>query len=148
MKSNFDESKLNMHRAFVVDDQTDILQFVTATLAEHGLNVEGFATAKTALAALGNDHPAIVFLDVALLHSDAIDVLIGLGAQDYCGVVYLMSAGRPQLIEAVKRLGARHGVRLAPPLSKPVARMDLLQAVAGMKSHIAAPRPQRAASRA
>jgi FixJ family two-component response regulator len=125
---------LNFKRAFVVDDQEDVRQFITTTaLAEQDIEIESFQTANSALAALGCDHPAIIFLDVALLHSDAIDVLIGLGAQSYAGVVHLMSAGRPQLVAGVQRLGLRHGVRLAKPLSKPVQRDDLLSAIAEMR---------------
>jgi DNA-binding NtrC family response regulator len=148
MNSLPNRSNLNLHRVFVIDDQEEIRQFVADALAERGLNIEGFETAKTALAALGCDHPAVIFLYVALLRSDANDVLIGLGAQDYGGVVYLMSAGRAQLVEAVQRLGARHGVKLAPPLSKPIERARLLQALDSVNDHIAALRPRRMASRA
>jgi DNA-binding NtrC family response regulator len=147
MASRSNQTKLDMRRMFVIDDQADIRQFVTDAFAGQGFTIESFETAQTALAALGGAHPAVIFLDVALLHSDAIDVLIGLGERDYDGVVYLMSAGRSQLVEGVRRLGARHGVRLAPPLSKPVEHGALLKAVEAVKSHIAAPRPQRAASR-
>jgi DNA-binding response OmpR family regulator len=148
MEVQSSSAKLNMRRAFVIDDKLDIQQFVSETLSERGFDIEGFETATTALAALGDRHPAVIFLDVALIHSDAIDVLIGLGAQDYDGVVFLMSSGRRQLIEGVQRLGARHGVKLAPPLNKPVARGALLQALTDLESHVAAPRPQRADSRA
>jgi DNA-binding NtrC family response regulator len=135
--------RLDFHRAFVIDDDVRIQQFVMDTLAEHGFRTESFSTAKPALEALGGEHPAIIFLDVALLHSDAIDVLIGLGEEDYAGVVVLMSAGRPQLVEAVQRLGVRHGVRLVPPLGKPIARDAVLQAVAGIKSAVDSPQPRR-----
>lgn len=139
-----DNSRLNFRRAFVIDDDASIVDLVSDALAARDFSIEGFTTAKPALAALGPDHhPAIIFLDVALLHSDAIDVLIGLGEENYTGVVVLMSAGRPQLIEAVQRLGTRHGVKLAPPLAKPIEREAILQALAGMKSAIDAPQPRR-----
>jgi FixJ family two-component response regulator len=143
MESKPNASRLNFRRAFVIDDDVSVVQFVSETLASHDFSTESFATAKPALAALGSDHPAIIFLDVALLHSDAIDVLVGLGEEEYCGIVVLMSAGRPQLIEAVQRLGVRHGVKLAPPLSKPIERENIVHAVAGMKSAIDAPQPRR-----
>lgn len=136
-------TRLDLRRAFVIDDDTNIISLVTEALAAHDFVTEGFTTAKPALAALGANPPAIIFLDVALLHSDAIDVLIGLGEESYTGVVVLMSAGRPQLIEAVQRLGVRHGVKLAPALPKPIAREGVLAALAGMQSAIDAPRPRR-----
>jgi DNA-binding NtrC family response regulator len=135
---------LDMRRAFVIDDDEHIHEFVELTLAEQGFKTERFKIAKDALAALGHDHPAIIFLDVALLYSDAIDVLIGLGEQKYDGVVHLMSGGRQQLLEAVQRLGVRHGVKLAPPMGKPISRETIIRAIIGMDSLIAAPRPQRA----
>src|SRR5690242_21866764 len=83
--------------AFVIDDDTQISDFVARTLIEHGVDVATFQTAKPALAAIEQRSPAVVFCDVALLQSDAIDVLRGLGAQHYPGVVQLMSGGNPEI---------------------------------------------------
>ena len=130
--------QLNVRRAFVIDDDIAVQQFVTTTLLAHGFSIEGFTTAGPALAALGNEHPVIIFLDVALLNSDAIDVLVGLGRLNYCGVVHLMSAGRRQLVEAVQRLGVRHGVNLAEPLGKPVEHRAILDAIANLTPAAAA----------
>jgi DNA-binding NtrC family response regulator len=105
--------------AIIIDDDARIRQFIETTLAPLGIAVAGFDTAKEALAAIDRGHPAIIFLDVALLRSDAIDVLRGLGARRYAGIVQLMSGGRPALLEAVQRIGVRHGIRLATPLNKP-----------------------------
>jgi purine-binding chemotaxis protein CheW len=131
--------QLDMQRAFVIEDDRAIFQFFATTLAESGLTAENFQTAAPALTALANSRPAIIFLDIALLQSDAIDVLIGLGERRYQGVVHLMSGGRQQLLDAVRRLGLRHGVRLAPPLNKPVSRDAILGAVAALR------RPETAA---
>jgi DNA-binding NtrC family response regulator len=134
-------SELDRHLAFVIDDEVEIRQLVATTLADRGYKTESFVTAKDALLALGCNHPAVIFLDVALLQSDAIDVLIGLGAEKYSGVVYLMSGGRPELVEAVRRLGVRHGVTLAPSLNKPFGRAAVVQALAGIESLPAASPP-------
>lgn len=56
----------------------------------------------------------MIFLDVALINSDAIDVLNGLGKRKYRGLVHLMSGGRAALLEAVQRLGVRNGVAFGP----------------------------------
>jgi DNA-binding NtrC family response regulator len=135
--------QLNFRHAFIVDDDVAIQKFMTEALTEKGFKIEAFRAAKPALAALGADHPAIIFLDLSLLHSDAIDVLIGLGAEDYNGVVHLMSAGRPQLVEAVQRLGVRHRVRLARPLGKPITQKDIAQAVSDLDSTISTQSQQR-----
>jgi DNA-binding NtrC family response regulator len=125
--------ELDRHLAFVIDDEVGIRTFVAITLAQHGFRTEAFSTAENALAALGDHHPGLIFLDVALLQSDAIDVLIGLGAKHYRGIVHLMSGGRPELIQAVQRLGARHGVRFAPPLYKPFGCSAIAKVVADMQ---------------
>jgi DNA-binding NtrC family response regulator len=134
-------SELDRQLAFVIDDEAAIRQLVATTLAEQGYKTESFVTAKDALVAFGCNHPAVIFLDVALLQSDAIDVLIGLGAQKCGGIVILMSGGRPELIEAVRRLGVRHGVTLAPSLNKPFGRAAIVQALAGIESLLAASPP-------
>ena len=90
--------------------------------------------AKEAMASLEAGHPAIIFLDVALLRSDAIDVIRGLSERRYGGLVQLMSGGRPSLLEAIQRIGVRHGMKLAPPLNKPVTREAIVQVVEGLRS--------------
>jgi DNA-binding NtrC family response regulator len=115
--------------ALVIDDDAALRQFIEAALTHLGMKVATFDMAKDALASLDHAHPAVIFLDVALLRSDAIDVLRGLGERRYGGIVQLMSGGRPSLLQAVKRIGVRHGLRLATPLNKPFARETIAQLV-------------------
>ena len=105
--------------AFVVDDEDGICQVIMMTLATMGVAAEKFHTARDAVAALDRRLPAIIFLDVALEKSDAIDVIRGLGERGYGGIVQLMSGSNVELLEDVRRIGARHGLNMRPPLSKP-----------------------------
>lgn len=118
--------------ALVIDDDARVYEFVAATLAEHGMKVASFQTAKPALVAVDAAPPAVIFLDVALINSDAIDVLNGLGQRNYRGVVHLMSGGRVALLEAVQRLGVRNGVTFGPAMMKPVTREAIVAAIARM----------------
>jgi DNA-binding NtrC family response regulator len=122
----------DQHLALVIDDDARVYEFVAATLAAHGMKVRSFQTAKPALAAVDAAPPAVIFLDVALLQSDAIDVLNGLGKRDYRGTVHLMSGGRAALLEAVQRLGVRNGVTFGPALMKPVTRDAIVEAITRM----------------
>jgi FixJ family two-component response regulator len=122
----------DQHLAFVIDDDPRVYEFVTATLAAHGMKVASFQTAKPALAAVDVAPPTVIFLDVALLQSDAIDVLNGLGKRSYRGVVHLMSGGRVALLEAVQRLGVRNGVAFGPHLTKPVSRDAIVEVITRM----------------
>jgi DNA-binding NtrC family response regulator len=125
--------------AVVIDDDAKIRDFVGATLEQLGMNVRTYVTAKQALALIDTGHPAIIFLDVALLNSDAIDVIRGLSERRYGGVVQLMSGGRPSLLEAIGRIGMRHRMRLAPPLNKPFGRESIVQVIADLRSPDAFP---------
>jgi DNA-binding NtrC family response regulator len=117
----------DLHAVFVIDDDVGVSQFISMTLANLGIKADVFRTAKEALAALDRGHPALIFLDVALIQSDAIDVLRGLGERRYGGVVQVMSGGNPSLLQAVQRIGARHGMTLVSPLQKPFRRDAIIQ---------------------
>lgn len=105
--------------AFVVDDEDGICKLITMTLATMGVEAEKFHTAQDAVAALDRRLPAIIFLDVALQGSDAVDTIRGLGEKGYGGIVQLMSGSNAELLEDVRRVGTRHGLNMRPPLSKP-----------------------------
>ena len=110
----------------VIDDEEGICKFVTFALANLGLKAESYHTAPDAIAALERGHPEIVFLDIALKGSDAIDVLRALGDRRYSGVVQVMSGSGCRAFDDVRRIGARHGLVMRTPLQKPF-RMDAVR---------------------
>ncbi|HLH93883.1 MAG TPA: response regulator [Xanthobacteraceae bacterium] len=115
----------------IIDDQEEISRVIALVLARSGIESASFATAKLALSSLDRRWPQAIFLDVALEQSDAIDVIKGLSEKHYTGIVQLMSGGRLPLIEAVQRIGARHGLVLRPALQKPFRGDDLERAMIG-----------------
>jgi len=116
--------------AFVVDDEPGICNVVSLHLTQLGFEVASFHSAGEALAALERRHPDIIFLDIALKGSDAVEVLRALGEQRYSGVVQLMSGSDAGLLEDVRRVGARHGLSMRPPLHKPFRADAIRRAVA------------------
>jgi EAL domain-containing protein (putative c-di-GMP-specific phosphodiesterase class I) len=104
---------------FVVDDDEGVSRFVARVLESLGLEVQRFKAAPAAVAALKGRLPDIIFLDVALEKSDAIDVIRGLSERTYGGVVQLISGSNIGLLEDVKRIGERHGLAMRVPLEKP-----------------------------
>jgi CheY-like chemotaxis protein len=114
--------------ALVIDDEKNISELVATTLGELGIESATFSTAKPAVASIDQRWPVIIFLDVALEQSDAYDVIRGLSEKHYDGIVQLMSSGRPWLLAALQRLATRHGLRLCPPIQKPI-RSDTIRAV-------------------
>jgi EAL domain-containing protein (putative c-di-GMP-specific phosphodiesterase class I)/CheY-like chemotaxis protein len=115
--------------AFVIDDEVGICKFVSLTLANLGLRTQSYHNGSHAIAALEHGHPDIVFLDLALEGSDAVEVLRMLGEKRYSGVVQLMSGTSPCLLDDVRRIGARHGLNMRAPLEKPFRGDAIRQAV-------------------
>ena len=112
--------------AFVIDDEDGICKFVAMTLDTLGVKAESFLSAEKAIASLDHGHPDFVFLDIALGRSDAIDVIRTLGQKRYNGAVQLMSGSDALLLDDVRRIGARHGLNMRPPLQKPM-RMEVIR---------------------
>jgi CheY-like chemotaxis protein len=127
--------------ALVIDDRDTFCKFVARTLARLGVESAAYATAKAAIAALDRRRPEIIFLDVALEQSDAIDVIKGLSEKHYTGIVQLMSGGRLPLIESIRCIGARRGLVLRPALQKPVRAQAIRDVIvgAGLAPDIPAP---------
>src|SRR5579864_8450839 len=101
---------------FVIDDEDAICEIVTKAFAKLGIETKKLHTAKAAFAELENGHPPIILLDVALAGSDAIDVIHGLAARRYAGIVHIMSGARTDLVSAVERIGKREGLTFGAPL--------------------------------
>ena len=116
--------------AFVVDDDLVICRVITLLLAKLGVDALSFHSAQSALAALDAQPPHIVFLDVALAQSDAVDMIKGLSAAKYDGIVQVVSGASPVLLETVVRIGVREGLRLQPTLQKPFKARTIRRAVA------------------
>jgi DNA-binding response OmpR family regulator len=110
---------------FVIDDEDAICEIVAKAFTKLGIETKKFHTAKAAFAELDNGHPPVVLLDVALAGSDAIDVIHGLSARRYAGVIHVMSGGRTDLVNAVERIGKREGLTFGAPLCKPFRVADL-----------------------
>lgn len=119
----------NAPGAFVIDDEQGICLFVGKVLEKLGFAVSTFSNADEALAAVGRLAPKIIFLDIALDQSDAIDVIKGLREQHYAGVIQLMS-GNPRLLKALQRFSKRDRLNIRPPLYKPFTCEAIRQVVA------------------
>lgn len=118
--------------AFVIDDEDGICNYISTTLDGLGLTTESYLTAEAAVAALERGQPDIVFLDIALGRSDAIDVIRKLGERRYHGIVQLMSGTKSLLLDDVHRIGALHGLNMCPPLTKPFRKEAIRRAVASL----------------
>ncbi len=91
----------------IIDDQEAIRSFLTATLAAQGYEVRGAATAGGGLAAVREQRPDLVLLDLRLPDRSGLDLLADLRRE--CGelpVVVLTSYGRTEAVVEAMRLQA------------------------------------------
>lgn len=116
-------------RAFVIDDENGICQFISMALDTLNVEAESFSSAEAAIASLQQGHPDIVFLDIALAGSDAVDVIRMLAEVRYRGIVQLMSGSDVVLLDDVRRVGLRHALNMQPPLKKPMRLDDIRDAI-------------------
>jgi EAL domain-containing protein (putative c-di-GMP-specific phosphodiesterase class I)/CheY-like chemotaxis protein len=105
--------------AFIIDDEPGIRQVVCYSLHNFGIQTNEFDNAQAALEALKRCTPDLLFLDVSLKGSDAVDVIRGLALHSYPGTVQLMSGKDPTLLAEICRVGERHSLRMLTPLPKP-----------------------------
>jgi EAL domain-containing protein (putative c-di-GMP-specific phosphodiesterase class I)/FixJ family two-component response regulator len=104
---------------FVIDDEPAIQNLLAGALAPFGCQPEKYRSAEAALVALKRIRPRLVFLDVSLEGSDAVDVMRGLGEAKFTGKVLLISGKDPQTLRDLQLIGERHALSMLPPLQKP-----------------------------
>jgi EAL domain-containing protein (putative c-di-GMP-specific phosphodiesterase class I)/FixJ family two-component response regulator len=119
---------------FVVDDEPGIQNIIAAAASQFGYQIERFRTATKALSAIPTFKPDLLFLDISLEGSDAIDVLRGLAAMGFEGAIQLVSGKDPVTLEEVKRVGERHSLAMRNPLKKPFRLDDVRTAI---RDHLA-----------
>jgi two-component system chemotaxis response regulator CheY len=113
-----DPEQRDQMTCLVADDDPAIRRVLELAVARCGLELKGFGTAREVLEACREAPPDILFLDLALKGSDAIDVIRSLAELKFRGAVQLIS-GHHSLLDNVKNVGERHGLMMLPPLPKP-----------------------------
>jgi EAL domain-containing protein (putative c-di-GMP-specific phosphodiesterase class I)/CheY-like chemotaxis protein len=115
------------HECVVIDDDPDICRLITHVLSGIGVSSVELQSASALESALASTCPSIIFMDVALSRSDAIDGIRILEQTSFKGVVQLISGKDPSLVDAVKVIGERHGLRMLDPMRKPFRSEELQQ---------------------
>jgi EAL domain-containing protein (putative c-di-GMP-specific phosphodiesterase class I)/CheY-like chemotaxis protein len=116
-------------KCFVVDDELGIRNLFYAALGGANIDFAGFGSVQALLDGWRPEHPDIIFLDVTLDRSDAVDVIRALAARKFRGGVQLVSGVDPALLDQIKRVGGQHGLTMLPPLQKPFRPSQLQQVV-------------------
>ena len=95
----------------VIDDDPDICTLISRVLSKIGVSSVGLSSADALASALETIRPSIVFLDVALDRSDAIDGIRILRQTRFDGAVQLISGKDSELLNNIKAIGERNGLQ-------------------------------------
>ena len=118
--------------AYVLDDEAQIGVFVCEVLIASGFEARQFADPFVFLAAVKANAPHLTIVDLALGHSDAVEVIRQLETIRFQGGVLLMSGRHEGTLAEIKQIGDRHGLAMLSPLKKPFRAHDLRQRLADL----------------
>jgi EAL domain-containing protein (putative c-di-GMP-specific phosphodiesterase class I) len=119
----------NVVGAYIVEDDANVCAAIAQILERIHIDSESFPSAESVIAALRRRQPSIIFLDIALYNSDAVEVIRDLSRCSYKGAVQIMSGSDPALMEDVRRIGQRYGLNMQAPISKPFRGDAIRQAI-------------------
>jgi EAL domain-containing protein (putative c-di-GMP-specific phosphodiesterase class I)/CheY-like chemotaxis protein len=122
------------YECVVLDDDPDIRVLISRVLSKIGVNSLGLASADALESALKAPHPAVIFLDVHLDRSDAIDGIRILKQGSFNGAVQLISGKDPTILDDIKAIGERNGLKMLDPLKKPFRSEQVRQIFNGGNS--------------
>jgi EAL domain-containing protein (putative c-di-GMP-specific phosphodiesterase class I)/CheY-like chemotaxis protein len=118
---------------FVVEGDASISQFLSLVLHGAGLDTEEFADGESFRAALTTRSPDLVFLNIALESTDAVECVVALGTKGYTGYVQLMSGRGAAVLEHVKSIGLQYRLQMLDVLKKPFETGAILQILRDLK---------------
>ncbi len=120
-----DLNPYDVRLAFVLDDEARLGLALSKMLGTIGIRAQAFVGALDFLSALDRENPDLIFLDLALGQSDAIEIIHQLEARKYDGRVMLISGRHSHALIEVERIGRAHGLHMLPSLPKPFRMADI-----------------------
>jgi FixJ family two-component response regulator len=111
--------------AFVLDDEARLGLALCRMLGTIGIEARQFVDHDSFLGQLEPCNPDLVFLDLALGESDAIDIIHQLEARKFQGRIMLISGRDIHTLLEVERIGKAHGLHMLPSLPKPFRMADV-----------------------
>jgi EAL domain-containing protein (putative c-di-GMP-specific phosphodiesterase class I) len=114
-------------RILIFDTDAPSARSLAAILGGSGVEADLHHKAAGFAAACAAVPPPLVFIDVDGQGDTAIDLLVTMSEHHYPGTVQLMGAGSLPVIEVVRRMGARHALRMLPVLKKPLDMLAVQQ---------------------
>ena len=118
--------------AIIVDDDVGICKALSFTMRKLGFETAEAASPAQLDVALAARAPELIFLDLSLGQSGAMDVLPILARRRYGGYVQLMSGRSQTVMDQVAAAGDDYGLKMLPSLPKPFRMTVVKDIVAGL----------------
>jgi EAL domain-containing protein (putative c-di-GMP-specific phosphodiesterase class I)/CheY-like chemotaxis protein len=125
--TNHNSEKPCIQSAFVLDDDPRVGATVCTVLEAVGIVPRQFTNPGPFLTELQESPPDIIFLDLSLGQSDAIEVIRLLESSKYKGKLVLISGRDETTLNEITQIGERRGLAMLPPLKKPFRPADIKQ---------------------
>jgi len=114
-----------MTKIYIVDDDIQIAELLTATVESIGLNSQYFTSARQFIQ-LSVDETDIILLDLNMPDIDGIEVLRTLGKNECLAQLVLISGHDKGVLHSAEQLAQAHSLKVAASFTKPV-QIDELQ---------------------
>ena len=118
---------------FVVDEDGSIRHFLSLIVHGAGIDTEEFADGKAMAQTIAKRSPDLVFLNIGLESSEAIETILMLAKRGYFGFVQLMSGRGSAVLEHVKSVGLQHKLQMLPVLKKPFETTAIVRIMQELK---------------
>ncbi|HLH96677.1 MAG TPA: response regulator [Xanthobacteraceae bacterium] len=122
---NTQVNEYGVRLAFVLDDEARLGLALCKMLGTIGIEARQFVDHDSFLGQLDPCNPDLVFLDLALGESDAIDIIHQLERRKFQGRVMLISGRDMETLLEVEQVGKAHGLHMLPSLPKPFRMADV-----------------------
>ena len=110
---------LRANSCFIVDTDPAVRKIIANAVASTGAMSIELDSLEAVADRLVSFSPSLIFLDISLRDSDAIDVIMKLSEKKYRGAVQLITGHSELVVGNVHSAGVRHGLNMLVPLSKP-----------------------------
>jgi EAL domain-containing protein (putative c-di-GMP-specific phosphodiesterase class I) len=122
---------------FLVDQEPSMRHFLSLVLHGLGIDTVEFADGAALREALTDKKPDLVFHDVSLESTDAIESVLALGKSGFRGPTQLMCNRGSAVLEHIKTIGVQNALHMLPVLKKPFETDTLVKIVSQLKLGIA-----------